>query len=56
MKSIPPEKKKPFSRISEQEMSGEDKEFILRIMKLDPRDRPSARELLQDKWFACINT
>ncbi|PTU25587.1 hypothetical protein P175DRAFT_0430052 [Aspergillus ochraceoroseus IBT 24754] len=56
MKSIPPEKKKPFSRISEQEISKEDKEFILRIMKLDPRDRPSARELLQDKWFACINT
>jgi serine/threonine protein kinase len=56
MKSIPPEKKKPFSRISEQEISREDKEFILRIMKLDPRDRPSARELLQDKWFACINT
>ncbi|KAE8384375.1 kinase-like domain-containing protein [Aspergillus alliaceus] len=29
----------------------EDKEFILKIMKLDPRDRPSAAELLQDKWF-----
>ncbi|KAE8330980.1 kinase-like domain-containing protein [Aspergillus sergii] len=44
-------KKKPFSRISEQEMSEEDKEFILKIMKLDPRDRPSAAKLLQDEWF-----
>jgi serine/threonine protein kinase len=51
MQNIPPEKKKPFGRISEKEVSKEDKEFILRIMKLDPRDRPSAAELLQDKWF-----
>ncbi|KAE8146934.1 putative serine/threonine protein kinase [Aspergillus avenaceus] len=51
MKSIPPERKKPFVRISEKELSKEDKEFILRIMKLDPRDRPTAAELLQDKWF-----
>jgi serine/threonine protein kinase len=42
-----------FSRISEREISTEDKEFVLRIMKLDPRDRPSAEELLEDKWFAC---
>ncbi|PYI29075.1 putative serine/threonine protein kinase [Aspergillus indologenus CBS 114.80] len=51
MRSIPPEKKKPFMRISEKELITEDKEFITRIMKLDPRDRPSAAELLQDKWF-----
>ncbi|RHZ69251.1 hypothetical protein CDV55_103615 [Aspergillus turcosus] len=51
MRSIPPEKKKPFGRISEKEVSKDDKEFILKIMKLDPRDRPSAMELLQDKWF-----
>ncbi|PKY04130.1 kinase-like protein [Aspergillus campestris IBT 28561] len=47
--SIPPEKKKPFARISEKEVSKEDKEFILKIMTLDPRDRPSAAELLQDE-------
>jgi serine/threonine protein kinase len=52
MQSIPPERRKPFSRISEQEISKEDKEFVLKVMKLDPRDRPSAAELLQDKWFA----
>lgn len=51
MQSISPEEKKPFSLISERELSKEDKEFVLRIMKLDPRDRPSATELLEDKWF-----
>ncbi|ORY14329.1 kinase-like domain-containing protein [Clohesyomyces aquaticus] len=25
--------------------------FVLKIMKLDPRDRPSAQELLRDEWF-----
>jgi hypothetical protein len=28
-----------------------DKEFLLKIMKLDPRDRPTAEELLADTWF-----
>ncbi|KAK4041789.1 kinase-like protein [Parachaetomium inaequale] len=28
-----------------------DKEFILKIMKLHPRDRPTAEELLADVWF-----
>ena len=41
----------PFARISEREVSKEDKKFILRIMKLDPRDRPSAQQLLDDEWF-----
>ncbi|OOF90709.1 hypothetical protein ASPCADRAFT_400674 [Aspergillus carbonarius ITEM 5010] len=44
-------KQRPFARISEAEVSKEDKEFILKIMKLDPRDRPSAQELLDDAWF-----
>jgi serine/threonine protein kinase len=51
MNSMPAEKKKPFGRVTENEISKEDKAFILKIMKLDPRDRPSARELLEDKWF-----
>ncbi|GAB1197174.1 hypothetical protein APSETT444_006465 [Aspergillus pseudonomiae] len=51
MKSITPEMKKPLTRISEKELAKEDKEFILGIMKLDPRDRPSAAELLRDTWF-----
>jgi serine/threonine protein kinase len=46
-----PEKKKPFGQISEKEISKQDKEFFLKIMRLDPRDRPSAAELLQNEWF-----
>lgn len=52
MQTIPPERRKLFSRVSEQEISKGDREFVLKIMKLDPRDRPSAAELLQDRWFA----
>lgn len=51
MQNIPPEKKKMFARISESELSKDDKEFVLGIMKLDPRHRPSAADLLQDEWF-----
>ncbi|KAI0991483.1 hypothetical protein K3495_g16704 [Podosphaera aphanis] len=36
------------------ELKKEEVEFIIRVMKLDPRDRPTARELLQDKWFMDI--
>lgn len=39
------------SQISEAEVLKEDRDFILKIMKLDPRDRPSAEELLEDEWF-----
>ncbi|KAL5047245.1 kinase-like domain-containing protein [Aspergillus fruticulosus] len=52
IQSISPERRKLFSRISEQDISKEDKEFVLKVMKLDLRDRPSTAELLQDKWFA----
>lgn len=51
MQNIPPEKKKMFARISESELSKDDKEFVLRIMKLNPRHRLSAADLLQDEWF-----
>jgi serine/threonine protein kinase len=49
--SIPQKDRNQFSRISQKEMSTQDKDFIGKIMKLDPRDRPTARELLQDNWF-----
>lgn len=45
----PPER--PFSLISPMEVSPADKEFILKIMRLDPRDRPTAQQLLDDEWF-----
>ncbi|KAI9840788.1 MAG: hypothetical protein M1837_001318 [Sclerophora amabilis] len=42
---------KPFYMSVDQELSTEDRMFICKIMKLDPRDRPTAKELLQDEWF-----
>jgi serine/threonine protein kinase len=51
MNSLPAEKKKIFRQITRNEISKEDRALILKIMKLDPRDRPSARELPEDNWF-----
>ena len=42
---------KPFHFSGDKELSTGDRNFICRIMKLDPRDRPTATELLQDEWF-----
>ncbi|KAL9116969.1 MAG: hypothetical protein Q9187_006500 [Circinaria calcarea] len=44
-------KRKPFSMVQDRELIKEDREFICKIMKLDPRDRPTAEELLGDEWF-----
>jgi serine/threonine protein kinase len=51
MDQTPSEALSPFSWTSPGEVSDADKAFILRIMKLDPRDRPMAQELLEDEWF-----
>ncbi|CAF9920848.1 MAG: hypothetical protein HETSPECPRED_004378 [Heterodermia speciosa] len=40
-----------FRRASSTEISNSDRDFICTMMHLDPRDRPSAEELLQDQWF-----
>ncbi|KAL9121403.1 MAG: hypothetical protein Q9187_002042 [Circinaria calcarea] len=45
------EPRKPFSTAEDPELTKEDREFICKIMKLDPRDRPTAEELLGDEWF-----
>lgn len=42
---------KPFHLAADKELSEEDRTFVCKIMKLDPRDRPTAKELLQDEWF-----
>ncbi|KAK0655469.1 kinase-like domain-containing protein [Cercophora newfieldiana] len=42
---------KPFHRVGPREVPPADMEFLLKIMKLDPRDRPTAEELLADVWF-----
>ncbi|GAB1203595.1 hypothetical protein APSETT445_002231 [Aspergillus pseudonomiae] len=49
MKDVPPEKLRPFSLASQKEISQQDKEFLLKIMKLDPRDRPTAKDLIEDE-------
>ncbi|KAL9102619.1 MAG: hypothetical protein Q9163_002263 [Psora crenata] len=41
----------PFSVSEDEELLKEDRDFIMRMMKLDPRDRPTAKDLLQDGWF-----
>lgn len=51
MQNSPPETLKPFHLTSTQKICEEDKKFVLRIMKLDPRDRPSVRQLWEDDWF-----
>jgi hypothetical protein len=51
MQSTPPETMKPFHPTTTREICEVDKEFVLKVMKLDPRDRPTAQELLGDKWF-----
>ncbi|KKZ61726.1 hypothetical protein EMCG_03755 [[Emmonsia] crescens] len=48
---VPAEKLRPFVLASQRGISPDDKEFVLKIMKFDPRDRPTAKELLKDKWF-----
>lgn len=34
--------------------SKETMDFLDRLMKLDPRDRPSAQDLLQDQWLSGV--
>ena len=51
IRNMPQEDMKTFKCITEREVSKEDKAFVLKIMKLDPRDRPTARDLLRDEWF-----
>ncbi|RMY55319.1 hypothetical protein D0863_13344 [Hortaea werneckii] len=43
--------RKPFSLVKDEEVLSEDKEFLCDAMKLDPLERPTARELLQHGWF-----
>jgi len=40
-----------FQRITEKEICKADKTFISKIMRMDRRERPSAKDLLRDDWF-----
>lgn len=51
MQNSPPETLQPFHLTTTQEICEQDKEFVLRAMKLDPRERPSAQQLLKASWF-----
>lgn len=51
MQEIPQSQTTPFHRTAEREVSKKDKEFIGKIMMMDWRDRPTAKELLEDEWF-----
>nr|POF17501.1 serine/threonine-protein kinase pak mbt [Quercus suber] len=42
---------KPYHLVTRREIPPADRDFIIKIMKLDPRDRPTAEQLLADSWF-----
>ena len=41
----------PFFNLRPKVIAPKDKEFICRIMQLDPARRPTATQLLEDPWF-----
>ncbi|KAK1579442.1 serine/threonine protein kinase [Colletotrichum navitas] len=45
----PPQK--PLQQWSTKKIPSADNDFIRRILKLDPRDRPTVGEILEDEWF-----
>ncbi|MCJ1255284.1 hypothetical protein MMC24_003100 [Lignoscripta atroalba] len=51
MQEIPQSQTTPFCRTTEREVCKKDKEFIGKMMKMDWRDRPTTKELLEDEWF-----
>ena len=52
MEGVPQSARKSFQHIKDKEFESEDRIFLLKVMKLDPRDRPTAEQLLQDDWFS----
>ncbi|KAI9734775.1 MAG: hypothetical protein M1818_006762 [Claussenomyces sp. TS43310] len=45
------QKQRPFKILENDGLTEEDRESLLQIMKSNPRDRPTASQLLQDKWL-----
>jgi serine/threonine protein kinase len=45
----PPQR--PLQRWTTKEIPSADNKFIRRILKLDPRDRPTVEDILEDEWF-----
>ncbi|KAK0118521.1 hypothetical protein ONS96_011618 [Cadophora gregata f. sp. sojae] len=48
------QKQRPFKLIEDDCLTEEDRGFLLKVMKLDPRDRPTAKQLLHDEWFSGV--
>jgi hypothetical protein len=46
---------KPFHRVDPRAVPPADMDFLLKILKLDPRDRPTAEEPLADVWFTEVS-
>ena len=42
----------PFSELAGEQFTRQDREFICGIMRFDWRDRPTAKELLEDEWWS----
>ncbi|KAF2663521.1 serine/threonine protein kinase [Microthyrium microscopicum] len=51
MQEVPAATMTQFHRTTEREVCQSDKDFIGKIMKLDWRQRPTAKELLEDEWW-----
>jgi hypothetical protein len=51
MHEIPQSQTTPFQRTTEREVCQKDKAFIGKIMMMDWRDSPTAKDLLEDEWF-----
>ena len=51
IQEIPHDKLTPLACITEREVCTKDRDFIWKIMKLDYRDRRTAREILADAWW-----
>jgi hypothetical protein len=51
MEMVPMDQLTPFAWVSEKEVCKQDNKLICKIMKLDWRERPSAKELLEDEWW-----
>lgn len=45
------ESRTPFQCVTDSEISQKDKDFISWIMRLDPRDRPTATAILSHEWW-----
>ncbi len=49
---LPVEEMRPFKNCNPDEIAPAEVEFVCKIMQLDPKKRPSAKDLLQDRWFS----